>query len=433
MDASTDWGSAIAILAAGLILGTLFVFFFNRRQAAAKLGGEPDLELKDLQAKRDALVQRLRDLGENATAEERRRLELETADVLRQLDEHKAPETQVAREHVSAHAMNPAVKGFLWGAGSVAALAGLAWFVMNSAAPREEGGMMTGGIESQQSPQAAQPAQTDPMIQQLEAAVRNDPSNLQLRNDLAQAYLERDNLMGVFEQTKFVLEKAPNDSRALVFQGLVRMAMGETDGAMQMLRRASESDPKNLDAWVARAWMHAQQDQMVEAEKMIAEASRQSPDDRQKLEEVFAQMKAHVAQLRMAQQSGGIPAGHPPVGEAPATAAATRPAAPNDGRSISVTLDVDPGAALKTGVVYVMARPPAGGPPVAVKRLQVASFPVSFELGSADSMMGQPLPDSFRLEARLDSDGDAATKRPTDPSAMQDGVAPGANVRLALK
>lgn len=428
MDAPTDWGSAIAILAAGLILGVLFVFYFNRRKAA-KLGGEPDLELKDLQAKRDALVQRLRDLGENAPAEERRRLELETADVLRQLDEHKTPETGHGAPAVPVNAINPAVKGFLWGAASVAALAGLAWFVMNSAAPREEGGMMTGGIESPQSQQAAQPVQTDPMIQQLEAAVRNDPSNLQLRNDLAQAYLERDNLMGVFEQTKFVLEKAPNDSRALVFQGLVRMAMGETDGAMQMLRRASESDPKNLDAWVARAWMHTQQDQLVEAEKMIAEASRQSPNDRQKLEELFAQMKAHAAQLRMAQQNGGMPAGHPPVDQAPSAAAA----APNDGRSISVTLDLDEAATLKNGVVYVMARPPAGGPPVAVKRLQVTSFPVTFELGSADSMLGQPLPDSFRLEARLDSDGDAATKRPTDPSALQDGVAPGAKVRMALK
>jgi hypothetical protein len=48
-------------------------------------------------------------------------------------------------------------------------------------------------------------------------------------------------------------------------------------------------------------------------------------------------------------------------------------------------------------------------------------------------MMGQPLPDKFRLEARLDSDGDAATKTPTDPTASQNDVAPGAAVKLALK
>ena len=60
-------------------------------------------------------------------------------------------------------------------------------------------------------------------------AVQRDPNNLQLRNDLAQAYIERENLMAVFEQTKFVLEKSPTDSRALTFQALVRMAMGEAD------------------------------------------------------------------------------------------------------------------------------------------------------------------------------------------------------------
>jgi hypothetical protein len=48
-------------------------------------------------------------------------------------------------------------------------------------------------------------------------------------------------------------------------------------------------------------------------------------------------------------------------------------------------------------------------------------------------MMGQPLPDKFRLEARLDSDGNAATKPPTDPSATQDDVVVGTAVKLALK
>ena len=38
-----------------------------------------------------------------------------------------------------------------------------------------------------------------------------------------------------------------------------------------------------------------------------------------------------------------------------------------------------------------------------------------------------------RLDARLDSDGDAATKPPTDPSAMQAQVAAGSVVTLTLK
>lgn len=445
MNAPTDWISAIAILASGLILGLLFVIFFNKRKGSATLGGEPDLELKDLQAKRDALIQQLRDPG--LEPDERKRLETETADVLRQLDGYAPAATagaaSVAADEVAeAPAMNPAVKGFLWGAGSFAALAALAFFVMQSANPREEGGSVTGGVGmgAQQQQAAAQP---DPVILQLEAAVQKDPANLQLRNDLAQALLERDNLMGVFEQTKIVLDQAPEDTRALTYQALVRLAMGEKDAAEQMLQRATRSDVKNLDAWVALAWLYAQSDQMKDAEKMIAEAAKQSPENKARLEDVFRQMQAHAleAKNQPAQAAGNeLPAGHPPVDGAPAPGAVppqqamtTRPPAPADGKSVKVTLELGAGAKASNGVLYVMARNPNGGPPVAVKRLQVSSFPVTFDFGSADSMMGQPLPAKFRLEARLDSDGDAATKPPTDPSAMQNDVAPGAQVRLALK
>jgi hypothetical protein len=184
---------------------------------------------------------------------------------------------------------------------------------------------------------------------------------------------------------------------------------------------------------------------MGEAEKMIAEAAKQSPGDKQRLDQVFAQMKQHVAEAKAqpAQTAAAseLPAGHPPIDGAPAPAAlaaqtpapAQTPAGAAAGPSIKVTLDLDPGAQQKSGVLFVMARNPQGGPPVAVKRMQVASFPVTFDFGAADSMMGQPLPAKFRLEARLDSDGDAATKPPTDPSAAQADVAPGANVKLALK
>lgn len=425
MNEPTDWTSAVAILAGGLILGALIVFFFNRRKSAVIV---PDLERKDLEAKRDALVAQLRALDEE-NVEERARLEAETAEVLRKLDRSPLP---VARGEgqgegpsptgMSPAGMNPTIKGFLWGAGSVAALAGLAWFVMNQSAPRQEGGTLTGNTPVMQQPQQAAPQQPNRIVAQLEAAVRNDPNNLQLRNDLAQAYLETDNFMAVFEQTKFVLDKSPNDGRALTFQALVRMARGESAEAAQMLERATQSNPKFLEAWVARAWVYVQQNNVGDAEKMIAEAKKVSPADTARLDEVFGQMKAQAA--------GVLPAGHPPIDEAVPAASAPAPAA---GKSVTITLELDPAAAQKTGTLYVIARNPMGGPPAAVKRMQVTSFPVTLQLSAADSMMGQPFPDKFRLEARLDSDGDVATKPPTDPSAMQNDVVPGATVKLSLK
>ncbi|MFP5247259.1 MAG: tetratricopeptide repeat protein, partial [Thermoanaerobaculia bacterium] len=353
------------------------------------------------------------------TPDERTRLELETAAVLRQLDSRGVIPSAVEGS-ASSSQMNPTIRGFLWGAGSFAALAALGFFVYQQANPREQGEVATGGMPGAQQQQQQAPA--DPMVLQVEAAVQRDPNNLGLRNQLAQLYLERENLMGVFEQTKFVLDKAPDDSRALTYQALVRLAMGDAASAQAMLEHATKSDPKNLDSWVALAWLHTQHNRLAEAERMIDEAGRQSPNDKARLDQVFADMKAHAARMKQQPAVAGneLPAGHLPVADA-------------GEKSIQVTLDLDPSAATKTGILYVMARNPAGGPPIAVKRLQVTSFPVTIALGSADSMMGQQLPDKFRLEARLDSDGDAATKLPTDPTAMQNDVVPGAVVKLALK
>lgn len=428
MNAPTDWVSAVAILVAGLVLGALF-FYFNRRRNAPTLGGELDLERKDLEAKRDALVQQLRD--SSLSPDERARLELETAGAMRRLDQYSPRNPEEFRGTPSNDSsMNPTIKGFLWGAASVGALFALGYFVMQQAKPRQEGEEITGGF-NQQQPAQTQTGAPDPMMQSLVAAVEAQPNNIELRNNLAQAYLERDNLMAVFEQTRLVLAQAPDNSRALTLQGLVRMAMGETDQATSMLQRATKNDPKNLDSWVALAWVYAQSGRMQDAERMIQSGAEQVPAERTRLEQVFVQMKAQLAQQDVQQAGNELPPNHPPIDDAPApgVAAAAAPA----GAGVRVTLDLDASARQRTGIVFVIARNPAGGPPVAVKRVVATSFPLNVELTAADSMMGQQLPANFRLEARLDADGDPMTKPPTDPSAMQNGVAPGASVRLALK
>lgn len=428
MNPTTDWTTPVAILVAAIVLGALFVYFFNTRKKSAP-AIDRDLERKDLEFKRDALIAQLRALPEDAV-DERARLEAETADVLKRLDGMSAAPAPVAAS-APATAMNPTVKGFLWGAGSCAALAVLLLFVYQKMTPRAEGDVATGGFPGQQQQQQQPQQAADPMVQQLEAAVQRDPNNNQLRLDLAQLYLERDNLMGVFEQTRVVLEREPQNARALTFNALVRMAMGEAETAEQMLEQATASDPQNLDSRVALAWVYAQTNRMSQAETAIAEAARISPENKGRLEQVLAQMKANAAQEAQMAQGGAnaMPEGHPPVGGQPAGL----PPAAAGGARIKVTLQLDPAAKPKTGIVFVIARPLTGGPPVAVKRMQVGSFPVTFDLTSADSMMGQPLPEKFRLEARLDSDGDASTKPPTDPSAMQAEVNSGAAVTLALK
>ena len=420
----TDWVSAFAILAAGIVLGIMFIYFVRRRPAPVMEA--VDNELRDLEAKRDALVQQLRDL-DPTNADERTRLEIETAQVLRRIDEQRKVERRPSSP-VVAEPFDPIRRatmiGFGWGAGSVLILAALAYLVMQSAKPREPDAPVTGG-ENTSTIRAAQPP-ADPVVQQLEAAVQKSPNDLNARLELAKAYLERDNLMGVFDQTQYVLVRSPEEPRALTYQALVRMAMGQGGDAVGMLQRATKSDPSLLDAWVALAWAHTTQGKPKEAEAAIAEAERRHPEEKARLEQVYAAMKQQAAARQSS--TGELPVNHPPIGAAEAPLESP----------IHVTLDLDASAKskLKPGsVVYVIARAEgvAAGPPAAVKRLTGVTFPISFDMTSADSMMGQPLPPRVRLEARIDSDGNPLTKDPNDPVVVKDGVALGSAVQLHLK
>jgi tetratricopeptide (TPR) repeat protein len=420
----TDWLSAGGMILSGLIVG--FMFWYGMKGRAAK----PDVERLDLEAKRDVLLQQLRELKETGgSVEEQRRLERETADVLRALDKRKRPGSagvppaveqdfgkssgRDARApgvdvNIAALIRAASIRGFIWGAASVAVLGGIAWFVTQKATPKTE--TASGPMVSAPQSQAQQP---DPALQQIEAAVAKSPDNLEMRNQLAKAYLERENLMGVFEQTKYILARTPDDARALTYQALVRMSMGQRDPAAQMLQHAIKSDPQLIDAYVALAWDDVQRGKTAEAEAQIAEASHRHPEQKARLDDVLSKMKEQAKN--------------------PAPAAA---AAPASGPSVHVTLTLAGAAPSPNAVLFVIARAAGqtAGPPAAVKRIASPTFPVDIDLSAADSMMGQPLPATVRIEARIDSDGDPLTKNPSDPHAVQDGVSTnGAKVSLALQ
>ena len=69
------------------------------------------------------------------------------------------------------------------------------------------------------------------------------------------------------------------------------------------------------------------------------------------------------------------------------------------------------GIEVSKGVLFIIAkRASGGGPPVAVKKIDNPKFPLQFELGSKDMMMGGAWPEAVILSARIDLDGNAMTK-----------------------
>ncbi len=106
------------------------------------------------------------------------------------------------------------------------------------------------------------------------------------------------------------------------------------------------------------------------------------------------------------------------------------------GASIRGRIRLAEGARAGAGVLYVIARGPGGGPPLAVKRLPVGNFPVEFELGPADVMIaGRPFAGPIQLSARVDRDGNPMTREPGELSGEVAGtLEPGArDVEILLR
>jgi len=370
MNASaTDWPTAIAILASGLILGSLVIYFIRRTRPA----------------KLDALLDQIR---KTKDADEKARLEREAANVLRGVDEKP--------QRPAFASQRPMLVGYLWGFASATVVGGIAFYGYTYAQPR------------------TMPGATAPMTQNATAAAPAvEPKDLEGHIELAKSYFAQNNLMGVYEQTNAALAIDPDEPRALTYNAIVKIAMGQLEEAKQMLDRALARDPKFLDAWVALASVEAQAGNRNEATAAIEKAIAQRPDEEKRLREV-------LAKLLTPQPKATPAADHPPI---------------DSDRTIHITLAIEGPIAAKGGVVYVMARADGqnDGHPVAVKRVSTDSFPVTIDLGSADSMMGGPLPPMVNVEARLDADGDAATKESGDPKAAAINVSAGSTVTLTLK
>lgn len=456
----TDWLTAVGILLSGAVIGFMFLYATTGKKSGSS-PKEPDappslpLAVRDLEARRDVLVAQLREFADIGGSDaERSLLERQAADVLRQLDgltpvapvpaTRGAPRPSTAQTPSTAPPRLPvvtqgrpagALKGFLWGVGSAAAIAGLVFFVINQAKARDAGGSLTGGTTTGAAPmaQAPQPQapRPDPELQKLEAAVQTSPDDLRARDDLAHAYLERENMVAAFEQAQTVIGKAPDDPRANTIQGIVRIAMGESEQAVKQLEAATKTDPKLVDGWVALAWAYTQNGRDADAGKAIDAGVKENPSQEARMREVLAKMRD---QARQQAASPRHPAadGSAPAGSAPAAAPS---GGVGDGAGVRITVSIAPGAKVPDSkVLFVIAREAGqtSGPPAAVKRVLATGFPMTVDLTAADSMMGQPLPAKMRIEVRLDTDGNPMTKEPTDLTAAKDGVVSGEAVVLTL-
>ncbi len=446
-----DWVTSLGVLGAGLVLGALLVFrlLSKGREAAKTLDEPPAL---DLEARRDELIQQLRELEDTKAkrtpqqlARERYALELAAARVLRDLEAQRATAARSARRKRAADevpegeagwlARYPALKGFVWGAGSVVVLGLMLLFVSRSAEERVAGSSATGG----QTPGASS-GMDEAEEAEIRAWLDQHPDDVEAHLALTRLMLTRQDLMGVWNETKKVLELQPGEPHGLTYQSLVRLAMGQPDVALEMLDQALGAAPDLFDAHVHRSLVLLRLGRREEAKANIEAAKQRFPDQKDVLDSLWQQMSS--SPIAEAEPATGDENPHAalrpdPAAEAIAdTAPAANPA--DEGPGLSGVVELDPALAGQVApgtVVFITVREKgAEGPPVAVSRMVATSFPLPFRIGPAQSMMGEPIPERAHIEVRADADGDAGTRDPNDPHASLDDIPAGSSgLRLVLK
>jgi hypothetical protein len=123
----------------------------------------------------------------------------------------------------------------------------------------------------------------------------------------------------------------------------------------------------------------------------------------------------------------------PPGGRGAPSLAAE--AAADGGAALEGTVRLAEGVAAPPGsVLFIVARAGGGGgPPTAVERVAQPRFPLAFRIGPEDRMIQTlPFTGPFRLSARLDSDGDAATRTAGDLQGAIAAPVPAGSVGIEL-
>ncbi|MDX1582742.1 MAG: tetratricopeptide repeat protein, partial [Thermoanaerobaculia bacterium] len=231
----------------------------------------------------------LREMRDSKDEAERRALEVETAEILRRIEEMRGEASSDEDEGDEPQDVGRAkVGGFLWGIGVAAVVGFVIFFVATSATERGEGGSVTGGIATAEP--VPQQLQTSPDLQNLELYVSKNPDDLDARLELARVYLMQQEMMKVWDQTQYVLERSPGHPRARAYQGVVRLAMGQTDMALEMLEAAIADDPTLLDARIHLALAYLQLGRPQEAVRELENAKEIHPAQAPMIDELLEEV-----------------------------------------------------------------------------------------------------------------------------------------------
>lgn len=330
-------------------------------------------------------------LSEIDYADLRKTLETETAAVTRQLESSPGAEAGISRKDLAtltkesgAAAKKPYKRWQLASAGAFLLLFGVTLGVAltKSVRPRgSESGSITGDF--------------------LTGTDRGGLPTLLARGRTA---FENQQWPEAIDAFKKALAIDPNQPEAHAYMGLILTQAGHADGALLAFDRALSADPNfPLALWgKGLALFHGKKD-YSSARATWERLLTMVPvgEERDNLQKLIADAK------RL--ENGGEKT------SAPATAGLRDQGKRLEGTIMvpsSLQAKISPGDTL---FIIVRRAHLAEGPPQAVKKIPSPHFPLKFSIGPEDAMMpGVPFDGKMEITARIDKDGNPATKSPGD-------------------
>ncbi len=439
------WLPSLLVLGIGLAIGLAASAAVRRgrKRRTGKAGQE--LQLRDLEARRDDLYRRLRSPDLNPG--DRESLELAAAHTLRELDrlapgrsKSKPPAAAVPRPAAAEGAplpiggRHPALVGFVAGMAVVLLVGTLVYLAVRDSGAGGAPPPPSGATEAPHPASESLPADLRRELEQLEAAAAAAPGDLLARKRLALGRLDAGLLFEAFADAEAILAAQPEDPDGLFIQGVVRVSMGRGAEAIDLLDRVIARYPEHLQAMIYRGLALAQGGDSEQAiatwEIALEMAGGSHPDLQMLLQQAYAQQQAAPAASPLPSTPPPAPTTASPPPAPPSAPPEATP--PQDATAYRVTIELAPGGSIApSAVLFVFLRPGETGPPVAVKRIPAPRFPLQLTLGADDAMMaGAALPAAGTLVARLSASG-TATRGPDDLEVSSTATL-GQPVRLVL-
>jgi len=244
--------------------------------------------------------------------------------------------------------------------------------------------------------QTITPAQIEGMVAKLEAKIKANPDDLEGVRMLARSYMVLGRAADAVKTYKGLVEKLPND--ASVYADWADAAASVQNGTFtgepdRLIGKALELDPKNVKA-LALAGSSAYDAQKFKTAIELWERMAALVDPQSEMGQAVQSMLSDArGKVGMPQQ----------------TANATPPAA-SPVLTAKGQVSLAPALKAKAGpddVVFVFARNPAGGPPLAAMRFKVADLPLDFDFSKAQAMMGGAPQGKIVIGARISKSGNA--------------------------